>query len=374
MRDAEKQKNTRRGVLICGAYGYGNAGDDAILEAIVRQMREIDPDMPITVLSRRPEETRFRYGVRVLHTFNVPGFLRVMRTTKLYINGGGSLIQDVTSRRSLWYYLFTLAAAKCLGNRVIMYGCGIGPVKREYNRRLTRRVLDRYVDVITLREGHSLAELQAYGVTRPDMVLSSDPALSLRPADDAAVDAELRRQEIDPRGRYICFALRRWPGYAERAYCFAAAARHAYEVHGLTPVFLSINHRNDGEAADMACRELADIPHHIIRSPMPPALTIGILSRMTAVVSMRLHGLIFAAGAGLPLVGVSYDPKVTAFLDYIGQELYVRLEEVTPEGLCALTDAAVARAGDREQLRENARRLAALERRNTEYVRRLLEA
>jgi polysaccharide pyruvyl transferase CsaB len=374
MNDAAKQQNKRRGVLICGAYGYGNAGDDAILEAIVAQMRELDPDIPITVLSRRPEETRSRYGVAALHTFNVPGFLRVMRGAKLYINGGGSLIQDVTSRRSLWYYLFTLAAAKRLGSRVIMYGCGIGPVNRGYDRRLTRKVLDNYVDVITLREGHSLEELRSYGVTRPDMVLASDPALSLRPADGAAVDAELRRQEIDPHGRYIAFALRRWPGFAERAHCFAAAARHAYEEHGLIPIFLSINHRNDGEASDLACKDLADIPHHIIRSPMSPALTIGILGRMTAVVSMRLHGLIFAAGAGLPLVGVSYDPKVTAFLDYIGQELYVQLEELTPETLCRLTDMAVARAGDREQLLEQARRLAEIEHRNTDYARRLLES
>lgn len=62
-----------------------------------------------------------------------------MGRTRLYINGGGSLMQDVTSRRSLWFYLFTISAAKKLGNRVLMYGCGIGPIHYPSNRRLVRQ-------------------------------------------------------------------------------------------------------------------------------------------------------------------------------------------------------------------------------------------
>ena len=91
-----------------------------------------------------------------VHTFNFPRFLAVMRRRALYINGGGSLIQDVTSRRSLWYYLFTLRAAKRLGCKVMMYGCGIGPVKRPGGVERTRRVLNSCVDAITLREPDSI--------------------------------------------------------------------------------------------------------------------------------------------------------------------------------------------------------------------------
>ncbi len=157
-----KKENRRSGVLICGAYGMSNAGDEAILEAVLGEMRSIDPDMPITVLSRTPAATAEKHGVRSLHMFDLFGFLRVMKSCRLYINGGGSLIQDVTSSRSLWYYLYTLAAAKRRGCRVLMYGCGIGPVRRGINRALTGRVINRYVDAITLREENSLAELQAF--------------------------------------------------------------------------------------------------------------------------------------------------------------------------------------------------------------------
>lgn len=43
-------------------------------------------------------------------------------------------MQDVTSYRSLWFYLWTLATAKHYGCPVIMYGCGIGPIRNNGNR------------------------------------------------------------------------------------------------------------------------------------------------------------------------------------------------------------------------------------------------
>lgn len=368
-----RKTKAKQGVLICGAYGHGNAGDEAILEAIVREMRQIDPDMPVTVLSRTPEETEKRNGVRALHTFDVPGFLRVMRRAKLFLNGGGSLIQDVTSSRSLWYYLFTLFAAKRCGCRVLMYGCGIGPVNKAFDRRLVRHVLNRYVDVITLREEHSLRELEAFGVTAPEIVLSSDPALTLPAAQSAEIDGALRAAGMQPDGHYAGFCLRRWPGFNEKAAEFAAAARHTWEKYGLTPVFISINHRSDGEAADRVAALLgAGVPYFILREPMETALTIGILSRMELVLSMRLHGLIFAASQGVPLVGVAYDPKVTAFLDYAGQENHLPFENARAAQLCDLLDRAAQLRTERETLRQRAQALMAKECKNTEAAKRLL--
>ena len=158
----------RDGVLICGAYGKGNSGDEAILRSIIASMRSIDPLLPLTVMTRKPEETRLLYGVRAIYTFNVPRFLFSAKRSKLFINGGGSLIQDSTSSRSLYYYLFTIWAAKCRGAKVLMYGCGIGPVSMKKNRRLAGKIIDRYADVITLRDPQSEKELlKAYSKYAP---------------------------------------------------------------------------------------------------------------------------------------------------------------------------------------------------------------
>ncbi|MCL2343526.1 MAG: polysaccharide pyruvyl transferase family protein [Firmicutes bacterium] len=366
-------KRGRDGVLLCGAYGHGNVGDDGILEAILLQLKGIDPFLPVTVLARRPKETATRFGVDVLHTFDIFKFLPLMRRTILYINGGGSLIQDVTSKRSLWYYLFTLRRAKARGCKVLMYACGIGPVLYEDDVKRVRRDLNACVDMITLRESHSAEELARFGVTKPEIIVSSDPALTLPPADDAAVDALFLENGIDPGGNYICFALRKWKGALPSPESFVAAAKAAYEQFGLASIFLSVNYRSDSEAAKEAMSKLdIHVPYFSIFAPLGPSLTIGVLRRMKIVLSMRLHALIFAASQGVPVIGVVYDPKVSAFMQSIGRGAYVELDALSPETLVPLMESTAQMAAEPEQLRENVKRLLEVEERNVDAVRKLL--
>ena len=363
----------RDGAVICGAYGRGNAGDDAILEAILEEMRSIDPDMPVTVISKNPRATRLSYRVRAVSRVDLPSWLGAMRRAKLYINGGGSLIQDVTSRRSLWFYLMNIRAAKWAGCKVQMYGCGIGPVTRENHRKLAAKTLNRNVDVITLREPDSLAELRSMGVDKPEIRLTADPALTLSPAVEEKTDSVLLRAGIPPRGRYLCFALRPWTGFPEKAPVFGAAARYAWERYGLTPVFTAVEKGQDPAAARLAAQNLGGTPHYFLDDAGAAGTIIGALSRMEAVVSMRLHALIFAAGQGIPLAGVVYDPKVSSFLRYIGQENFTDLEDLTLENLQAMVDRAAAQAGDKAAQAEAVRKLRELERGNVDIARRLLE-
>ena len=375
LRRQERKKNLRGrrdGALVCGAYGRGNAGDDAILEAIVTELRQIDPDLPIWVLSRNPDDTRLTYRVNSIYTFAFPRFLRRMGKTRLYINGGGSLMQDVTSHRSLWFYLFTISAAKRLGCQVMMYGCGIGPIHSPANRRRAAKVLQKSVDAITLRDTHSREELEDMGVTNPEIILSADPTVILPAAPEQVVDGILESQGIDPRGRYIGFALRPWPGFEEKAALFGAAADYAYEKYGLTPVFLPIERRLDVGAARLAAQHMK-APHYILPETGSSDHTIGLFARMQVVVSMRLHALVFAAGQGVPLVGVVYDQKISSFLSYIGQDLYTDLDAVTVEALRAHIDAACGRIGDEAFLSGGVNRLRQVEQRNSETARALLE-
>lgn len=371
LRRHSRPKLERDGVVICGAYGRGNAGDDAILEAILQEMRSIDPDMPALVLSKAPKSTRLTYRVPSVSRMNIPAWHRAMRHSRLYINGGGSLIQDVTSRRSLWFYLHNIQSAKKCGCKVQMYGCGIGPVTRENHRKLAAKILNQNVDVITLREPDSQAELRSMGVTRPEVLLTADPALTLHRASDAETDSVMLRAGIPPHGRYICFALRRWKGFEEKAPLFGAAAKYAYEAYGLTPVFVAVEKHLDPGAGQLAAQGL-DIPHYFLDDAGSAGTIIGALSRMEVVVSMRLHALIFAAGQGIPLAGVVYDPKVSAFLRYIGQENFTDLDALTAENLRAMIDQAAAKAAHPEAQAAAVERLQRMEQRNVEVARRLL--
>ena len=358
-------KSDRAEVTICGAYGKNNAGDDAILEAIVTELRGIDPDLKLHVLSRDPKATRLHNRVDSSYTFNPIAMRREFKRSRLYINGGGSLMQDVTSTRSLIFYLHTLRTAKKSGAKVMMYGCGIGPISRERNKRRASRCLNRYVDAITLREDGSLETLASLGVTKPEVTLAADPALTLDRSDDALTESAMIGSGIDPKGEYFCLALRKWKNWESKREIFARAADYAAEKYGLGTVFLPIE-RRDAEAA----REVASMMKHrsFALAPQSSArVVIGVLSRMKAVLSMRLHGLIFAAGQGVPVVGVAYDPKVSSFLKYMGIELCINIEDLTEEKLLGLIDSAMSGGanGDPERLRE-------IERGNVEVAARLL--
>ena len=372
IRRHNRPKRDRDGVVICGAYGRGNAGDDAILEAILQEIRSIDPDMPITVLTMDPKATRLTYRVRTAGRMNMGTWKKAMHHAKLYINGGGSLIQDVTSRRSLWFYLHNIQAAHKAGCKVQMYGCGIGPVLREQHRKLAASVLNASVDVITLREPDSLKELQSMGVTKPEILLTADPALTLPAASEDEIDSVLLRAGIPPHGKYLCFALRNWKGFEDKAPLFAQAAKYAYETYGLTPVFAAVEKHLDPVAGRLAAAGL-DIPHYFLDDAGSAGTIIGALSRMQAVVSMRLHALIFAAGQGIPLAGVVYDPKVSAFLRYIGQENFLNLDALTADTLKAMIDCMVSSPISPDKQAAAVQKLRQTEQVNVDTARRLLE-
>ena len=348
MRRYSQRSNKRYGIVICGSYGMGNVGDESILEAILAEVKGIDPEVPIYVLSKHPKETRRKNRVRTVHTFSMLSFFRILRKVGLYINGGGNLIQDDSSRRSLWFYLYTIMAAKKRGVKVIMYGCGIGPINYAFNIRLSARIINKYVDVITLREDGSVAELEKMGVTKPVILLAADPALSLSAASPDIVDSIMFSEKLKPERSYICFMVRKWPGFEEKISDFAVAADYAYTTYGITPVFLPIDHKKDYEPAHQITAKMKS-PYHIIKGEYSAGEVTGVLSHMKAVVSMRLHGLVFASGHGVPLVGVVYEPKVSAYLRYIGQTNFMELCDVTADKLKRSIDEALKRGKSEDQ-------------------------
>lgn len=369
-REQRRKDNKRDGVLICGAYGRGNAGDEAILKAILNAMRQIDPYLPLTVMTRKPEETELLHGVHAVYTFSFPAFLRAMRHSRLFINGGGSLIQDITSSRSLYFYLFTIWAARHLGCKVLMYGCGIGHVDRRRNRRLAARILDKNADIITLRDAISKDELASMGVSRPDIRLSADPAMSLSPLPEQDADAFLASSGIPADGRYLCFSLRSWRDF-DSFDLFARAADYAYEKYGVSALFLPIELPRD-IAPSLRTAKAMRSPFYIIDTPQDVELTIALLKKMQAVCAMRLHALVFSAAAGVPFVATSYDIKVNGFMDYVGCDACCNLKELTFEWLQSAVDSVLAPHGHASG-EEVSRRLTELERENVRAARQLLE-
>ena len=99
-------------VLISGYYGFGNLGDEAILESIIRELEKSVSKDKIVVLSNDPEKHRKTYGVAAVTRWKLASLLKLLPKAKLFISGGGGLFQDTNSPGSTIYYGGQIALAR----------------------------------------------------------------------------------------------------------------------------------------------------------------------------------------------------------------------------------------------------------------------
>lgn len=306
-------------LLISGYYGFGNLGDEVILAALLRAIGRAAPESRITVLSACPRETEGLHGVSAVDRAAPVKVLRAVRDCDLLLSGGGSLLQDRTSSRSLWYYLSLLALAQSMGKATMVISQGVGPLTRPLNRRLTCHMLEK-ADAVTLRDRESRQELEALGLRRPTIV-TADPVLAL---------------PIPPGG--------------------GAANQLAWVVHGrcCTPALLEVLARSIRELNAAGCTSWL-LPFHPREDGpalerltpwarlVPPDRVWDRLGRCGTVISMRLHGLILGARLGARLLSLSCDPKTDHFLRSLGLPPGLRPEALTE---AELTQAILGRIGE----------------------------
>jgi polysaccharide pyruvyl transferase CsaB len=272
-------------VLLSGYYGFGNVGDEAILAALTSGLRERGHE--VEVLSADPAATRRTLDVAA--TGRLTGLPWALARSDALVSGGGGLLQDATSRRSLRYYLGVIRAARATGLRTVVYGQSIGPLSA-HGRAATARAL-RGLPVAVRDEG-SRAWLAEAGIAA---ALVADAALAA-PRPDRLGGAGLL---LVPRAGVA--GAREALTRLARA---AVADRTAVRVAGLQP----------GADEDEARRIADAAPGAEPLRLSDPGAALAACAAADAVVSVRLHGLILAARAGTPHLGIGYDPKVAGFL------------------------------------------------------------
>jgi polysaccharide pyruvyl transferase CsaB len=312
-----RPKKGRTDVILSGYYGFGNTGDDSLLYQITNSLKSLAPDLDITVLAHKPRRLRKLYAVKTVNRFNIIKINRVMSRAGLLINGGGSLLQNTTSQRSLIYYVKIIETAKKRGMRCMLYGSGLGPIHGEKAEQLTKTALDD-MDAITLRDEGSLSLLRRLGVNETATAVTADPAFLLEPSDMSWLEYSLAEKGIADVGKTFAVALRgRIPGECDGDLIekIIAAAAKIYETTGLTPVFIPLQLRQDLDV----CRKAAEkIPGSILLDTLSPRDMRAYAGRCAFIISLRLHILIYGFAGGTPGIGLDCDPKLTALIRQTG--------------------------------------------------------
>ncbi len=322
-------------VVISGYYGFGNVGDEAVLAAMLAALRTRVPQAEVVVLSGDPARTRRLHHVAAAsRSF---GAFRAIAGADLFISGGGSLVQDVTSARSALYYLGVLGLATVLARATMVYAQGVGPLRRWWIRVLAGRIFNR-VTVITVRDEDSGRLLVTLGVRRPAHLVA-DPALALPPAPAAQVQDLIARRH-SPR---IGLALRPWDGDAYLQPLIDGLRAVRQQIGGEV-VALAFHPGRDLAVSALAARALDGR----VIAGLPPEEVLAVVGTLDLLVGVRLHALIAAAATGVPLVGLSYDPKVEEFMRRVGAGRILPLPSLSAD---RLRDEVLAAWGERGAIR-----------------------
>ena len=298
---------------VSGYYGFGNLGDDAILHAISGLFRQLPNPVRLTVLSNDPADTIRQYGLSAVPRFSPLRLYRTLRESDILISGGGSLLQNKTSTRSLLYYLAVIRLAQLLHKPVVIYANGIGPLLGKANRRLVRKAIDKCA-LVTLRDHQSLQELRSLGVARSDLHVTGDPAFTLKPT--RAPRTMLRELGISDGEQVVGISVRNLKDNAHFPEQFAKLCDRLALEKGKTIVFLVMQESRDEDISRRIMAQMT-VPAYLAKTPGDPGAMLSLIRDMDAVVSMRLHTIIFSAQMQVPVVGCVYDPKVSAFLDML---------------------------------------------------------
>ncbi len=285
--------------VLCGYYGKGNGGDEALLASLLQMLPDYVKPM---VLSGNPNQTRQRYGVPACDRASGFRVLEALRGSDVFIWGGGSLIQDATSIASPIYYCGLMGLAQKLGLKTIAWAQGIGPLNHQVTRFFARKCFTNCTTVSTRDVGSAtlLSEWQVPFTLAPDPVwaLEASPVPGLWNLPAPRVAVTLRSHALLTASRLVNLT------------------KALIDFQKATETFillLPFQPSSDLKIAEDIHQQMPDVSKVLILED--PRMLRGVFQGVEMAIGMRFHSLIMAAAAECRCFALSYDPKVSQLME-----------------------------------------------------------
>jgi polysaccharide pyruvyl transferase WcaK-like protein len=330
-------------ILLAGAYGQHNPGDEALLSAFLGALDRRE----LIVTSQDPVATEQAHGVSAMAptATNVADWLRHGRHLVI---GGGTVFKTLhpsTGRRPNSLLLRTLAltrAARARGMTVSLVGVGAGRLPSARARRIARSIAV-HADLLVLRDEESASVLASAGAPTP-LRVGADPAWTLF---DAPVDElTLRREPHGPaRNGSVLVALSHHAGGDQLGDHLAEALARTSSVTtiDLQPWQRDAAGHDHRLAAAVTARLSAlrpDLHVTVVDAPDDLHQAASRCTHYDVVLGMRFHALVAAAASGTPFVAVAHEPKLAGLATRFGQRW------VPPHASSAVLGHAVDRGAE----------------------------
>ena len=284
--------------VISGYYGFDNFGDDAILSVLCDKLKALHAD--ITVISSNPNKTANDYRVNSVKNFKLKNVIKAIKASDILISGGGSLLQDVTSLKSLLYYSFIIYCALFLKKDVVIFAQGIGPLNRKISQIIVKKLISK-AKYVSVRDRKSLELLNNWGI---EAELVNDPVF------------DINIKEV-PKNYAVGIQLRNFASLTDE-FLNDFADNILKQFSGRKIELFVFQKSLDEEI----CKRF----ERILKSKNPNVETKIIyyknrietfkrISQLDFMLAMRFHAVIAALKAGVKVAGINYDVKVEKLAD-----------------------------------------------------------
>lgn len=328
---------TKNKILISGYYGFDNSGDDAILKAMVKDLKANIEDIEIVVLSKNPSYTEETYNVKAVNRFSIKAVIEAIKSCDLFISGGGSLLQDVTSTRSLMYYIILMKLAKMYNKPVMVYANGVGPINGKMNRVWTRRILNK-VDLITLRDEDSKRFLDELKVENENIYVTADPVFTLTPVNQTKIFSILKNESIPTDKALVGVAVRHLEDSENLILNVAKTIDYIIEEYNVNVILIPMHYPGDLDISNSILNNVNTKGCYVLSNKYNVEDIMRIIKNLEMIIAMRLHSLIYAATQGVPMIGIVYDPKIEGFLKSIDMDFMCPVENLKYDELVKKVD------------------------------------
>lgn len=303
-------------IVISGYYGFNNLGDEAILAGINSLFKKNDRDIQLTVLSSSPKETSDLYNLNSISRNSIINIINVLAEADLFISGGGSLLQDITGNFSISYYLGLAWLAKMQKTKTVYYAQGAGPIRKIWNRKLTALSLNNF-DLLGVRDQKTKKLLEELGVKKK-INLTVDPVFAL-------YDPLLNKKQKIKNCLEVGVSVRPWS--VEYINELASALNDFSEGKNIKYIIFPMHQGKDEEISKQLKNKIR-VESEIIELDNDPKLALKSFSDLDLFVGVRLHSLIFALLNQVPLLALSYDPKIEGLMSELEYLPLLKLNDI----------------------------------------------
>ncbi len=294
--------------LLSGYYGFGNLGDEALLRIIVSQLKTRYPHAKLDVLSAQPDETAHEYGIETTPRWDQGAIKDSISEADVVLSGGGGLLQNATSLKSLLYYAGIIRTAVRAEKRAMIFAQSIGPL--DFWGKQTVRECCKGLQAATVRDERSRA-LLAPLVPSTSVVRTGDPVFLYEPPERPF---DLEPYGLGPQSEpYVLVCVRKTAHFNDAVATLAAAVDRLAERHGARVAFVPFGGSADAEASTVVIRKCTSKPMLVELDGLDAVA--AAISRAKLVIGVRLHALILAIRFGVPFLALPYDPKVTGLIE-----------------------------------------------------------